>query len=115
MLQQRPHYNGLITEPILVAVLKFYWLDIVNLRRMCNRFSTNATFFGAIFSAVASHVHGWLHDFYRALAKRQFLKKIASPVKTKNRTCSRGLILKMVCFVSETQRPLAGAFDTEKK
>ena len=37
MLQQRPHLTGLIFKPSLLVVLKFYWLDILNLRRMCNK------------------------------------------------------------------------------
>ena len=37
MLQHRPHWTGLIIKPILLVVLKFYWLDILNLRRMCNK------------------------------------------------------------------------------
>ena len=76
--RNKDHGTRLILKPILVVVLKFYWLDNLYLRRKCNKkvagwlpdrqhrlfchqVFNSCKFFLQFFSADASHVHGWLH------------------------------------------------------
>ena len=108
---------------LLAQVMRFFeklsrrqcTLDILKSRRKCNKkfagwlherqsprfntkYSTLATFFFAVFSAVASHVYVWLHvRLLPCAGDATIFQKIASPVQTKNRTCSRGFRKRRQC------------------
>ena len=78
------------------------WLHGQLSLRFCRESFNSSDFFLAIFQLSPRQFNGgYKCDFDRAQATRQNLKKVASPARAKNRSCSCGL--RGACFENKVE------------